>query len=228
MFFPRRATQAEYFDSPDRTHAELVEGYASLARVNRWFWFSEPFQRLMPKFIGPENCKTLSILDLGAGDGMLGRVLSDWAKRRRGWDWQFTNLDVNADALALNPTGRNVVGSALNIPFPDRSFDVVVASQMTHHFSDEEVVQHLREAWRVAKRGIYFTDLHRSPVLYCLLKVMFSLRRFPKHFEQDGLLSVKRGFRIRELKALAHQAGIANAEVSLYYGTRVIIRAKKL
>jgi ubiquinone/menaquinone biosynthesis C-methylase UbiE len=227
MFFPRRATQAEYFDSPERTHAELVEGYASLARVNRWFWFSEPFQRLMPKFIGRDTCKTLSILDLGAGDGMLGRVLADWAKRKRNWDWQFTNLDVNADALALNPAGRNVVGSALNLPFPDGSFDVVIASQMTHHFSDEEVVQHLREAWRVTRRAIYLTDLHRSPVLYALLKVMFAVRRFPKHFENDGLLSVKRGFRVRELKLLAKQAGIPDARISVYYGTRILIRAKK-
>ena len=227
MFFPRRATQAEYFDSPERTHAELVEGYASLARVNRWFWFSEPFQRLMPKFIGRDTCETLSILDLGAGDGMLGRVLSDWAKRKRNWDWQFTNLDVNADALALNPTGRNVVGSALNLPFPDASFDVVIASQMTHHFSDEEVVPHLREAWRVARRAIYFTDLHRNPFLYALLKLMFFIRRFPRHFQEDGLLSVKRGFRVRELKMLAERAQIPNAKVSLYYGTRIIIRAAK-
>src|SRR5206468_2602528 len=100
-------------------------------------------------------------------------------------------------------------------------------SQMTHHLSDEEVVLHLREAWRVARRGIFFTDLHRGPVLYGLLWALFHLRQFPQHFRDDGLLSVERGFRVGELRKLVQRAGIRDARVWLYYGTRVILEARK-
>lgn len=227
MFFPRRATQAEYFDSPQRTHAELVEGYASLARVNRLFQFADPFQRLLPKFVGLDHCRQLSILDLGAGDGSLGRTLTDWAGQK-GWKWEITNLDINGDALKLNPAGRNVVGSALALPFADNSFDVVIGSQMTHHFSDNEIVTHFREAWRVARRAIYVSDLHRGLRLYFAVRLMFFVQRFPRHFQEDGLLSVKRGFRTHEFQALAGRAGISNARAWLYYGSRVILEAKKL
>lgn len=227
MFFRRRATQAEYFDALDRPHSEQVEAYASLARVNRMFFFAEPFQRLLPKFLGQGNCASLSILDLGAGDGLLAKTLTDWAKRKHGWNWQFTNLDFNPAALALNPGGRNIVGSVLALPFPEAGFDVVIASQMTHHLSDAEVIQHLREAWRVARRAIFLSDLHRGPVLYGLLWLMFGVLKFPKHFRDDGLLSVKRGFRASELQSLAVQAGIPNARARLHYGTRIILQAKK-
>jgi hypothetical protein len=98
---------------------------------------------------------------------------------------------------------------------------------MTHHLSDPEVVQHLGEAWRVARSGILISDLHRGAILYGMLWLMFCLMRFPAHFRADALLSVRRGFLTRELAAMAAKAGIPNADVSLYFGTRVLLRAKK-
>jgi ubiquinone/menaquinone biosynthesis C-methylase UbiE len=151
--------------------------------------------------------------------------LSAWAKRRD-WTWTFTNLDVSVPALRLSRAGQNVAASALALPFRDASFEVVVASQMTHHFfEDEQIVQHLREAWRVARRAILFTDLHRGLLPYALLRILFFLRRYPKHFRDDALLSIRRGFRPNELQSLAEQAGIRGARASLYYGSRVILQA---
>src|SRR5947207_9473852 len=108
MFLNRRSTQAEYFDV-ERSLSELEEFFRRLGRVNRSFAFSEPFERLLPGIVGEANCRSLSILDLGAGDGMLGRTLTDWAGHR-GWHWSVTNLDVSLAALELNPGGRNVGG----------------------------------------------------------------------------------------------------------------------
>src|SRR5688500_11963994 len=127
MFLRRRATQAEYSDAPDRPKAEIVEMYESLASVNRLFVFAEAFQRLLPDFFGRGNCQSLSVLDLGAGDGSLGAHLGNWATKQRKWNWQFTNLDVCLPALRLSRTGRNVAGSALALPFRSGSFDVVIA-----------------------------------------------------------------------------------------------------
>lgn len=228
MFFTRRATQAEYFDLPGRPQAEIAEFYAALARINRFFVFADPFQRLLPKCLGRESCRSLSFLDLGAGDGSLGLLLAEWAARKRGWTWRFTNLDVNPSALRLGKGGNNVVGSVLALPFCDGSFDVVIASQMTHHLAtDEEIQRHFREAWRVARRGIVFSDLHRGPLLYGVLWLLFQVRRYPKHFRYDGLLSVRRGFWVDELRLLARGAGIPRARVWLHYGTRVILQARK-
>jgi len=226
MFLSRRATQAEYFDWPDRPPVEIAGFHRSLARVNRCFVFAEPFQRLLPKLLGNQHCSPLSLLDLGAGNGSLGSQLAIWAAKR-GWEWRFTNLDVNLPALRLAGTGRNVAASALALPFRDASFDIVIASQMTHHLNDEEVRRHLREAWRVARAAVFITDLHRNAALYLLLWLLLHLRRYPEHFRHDGLLSVRRGFRVRELQALADAAGWPAARVRLYFGARVILHVRK-
>jgi 2-polyprenyl-3-methyl-5-hydroxy-6-metoxy-1,4-benzoquinol methylase len=224
MFLARRSTQAEYFDG-DRSAAELAAFFRALGRINRLFVFAEPFQRSLPSLLDGA-CRSASILDLGAGDGSLGRVLSNWAEQR-GWQWSVTNLDLSVDALRLNPAGRNIAGSVLALPFRASSFDAVIASQMTHHLSDAETLQHLAEAWRVARHVVVLSDLHRNAALYATLWVVFRLLRFPAIISSDGLLSVERGWRVPELHTLATAAGIVEAQVSLYFGARVLLRAGK-
>jgi ubiquinone/menaquinone biosynthesis C-methylase UbiE len=225
MFLSRRSTQAEYFDA-ERPLAELQQFYRSLAIVNSLFMAGEPFQRYIPRLVGQKNVHNLSLLDLGAGDGSLGRSLTLWAARR-GWTWRVVNVDMNAEALGLNGSGQNIAGSVLALPFQDSSFDVVIASQMTHHLDEAAVPQHLREAWRVARQAILISDLHRNTALYMSLWIVFLFARFPESFRTDGVLSVKRAWRVNELRGLAHSAGISDAKVHLYFGARTILQARK-
>src|SRR5579883_1604099 len=225
MFLKHRALQAEYFDALDRPAEEIAESYAMLARVNRFFSHAAPFQRFLPTLLNEARCHSLTVLDLGAGDGSLGDQLTRWATAR-GWDWRFTNLDLNPQVVRLNPKARWVIGSALQLPFQDQAFDIVIASQMTHHFmSDEEVCRHFQEAWRVTRHALFFNDLHRNAALYSLLWVWLRIFRLPKHFRSDCLLSVRRGWRTAEWRKLAGQAGIPNARIRLHHGTRLLLQA---
>ena len=228
MFLRRRATQAEYFDSPDRSLAETAESYKSLARINRLFHFAEPFQRFLPRLLGAENCPAVKLLDLGAGDGSLGQTLQTWAAKR-GWSWDITNLDLCPHTAELCKTGKFVCGSALDLPFENESFDVVIANQMTHHLSSgDEVAQHFREAHRVARRVVLLSDMHRSIILYGVIWAVLRAGNFPKRFREDGLLSVKRGFRSDDWRELARRAGLGDAKVWMNYGARVMLAAQKI
>jgi SAM-dependent methyltransferase len=227
MFLNRRALQAEYFDSPERTPAEVARGYAMLNHMNRLFLLTDPYRRYLPKLLGADRCRSLDILDLGAGDGWLGKELSRWAASR-GWSWRFTNLDLNPLASNCDQPGRFVTGSALSLPFRDCSFDVVIASQMAHHLNtDDEVRRHFREAWRVTRDVLFLNDLHRNPALYAIVWFLLQLHPYPKHFRTDGTLSVLRSWRVREWRALAGGAGIPNARIWLYFGARVLLQARK-
>src|SRR5208283_1788574 len=148
MFLRHRSTQLEYFDLPDRAEAEIAASFRDLNRVNSLFRFTHPFESELPQWLGRKNCERLDVLDVGAGTGLLGKVLTEWALKQ-GWHWHFTNLDTNPVALKIGCLPDAVVGSALQLPFADGSFDLVVASQMTHHLTDDQVVTHWREAWRV-------------------------------------------------------------------------------
>ena len=227
MFFQPRSTQVESFDSRERTPMEVADGFRQLARANRVFFFSHPFVRTLPKLLGAERCRQLTLLDIGAGDGSLGQALTRWA-RNRGWRWEVTNLDANPLALQLNPTGPNVVGSALSLPFPANHFDIVIASQMTHHLAtNEEVTTHFREALRVAREGVVLSDLHRNGFLFGMVWFWTILLRFDSEMRKDGLLSVRRGFCLKEWQSCAHAANIPSARVWLYFGTRIMLEARK-
>jgi ubiquinone/menaquinone biosynthesis C-methylase UbiE len=225
MFLSRRTMQEEYFDS-DRPWAEVAEFFQSLGRVNRFFDFTHPFRNLIPALVGEADCQSLWLLDLGAGDGSLGKTVCEWAAQR-GWNWRVVNLDSNVLALGLNENGLNVAASATQLPFGAGSFDVVLAASMAHHLKDGEVTLLLREAWRVARRGVLVCDLHRNLALYLALKLLFCFQDHPVSFKSDALLSVKRGWRKADLTRLAEQAGLDTAQVKLYFGARLILQARK-
>lgn len=225
MFLRQRATQAEYFDRPERSLEELRAHYTVLGRLNQVTHFERPFQKWLPQLLGTAACRELSLLDLGAGDGLLGRTLTAWAGEQ-GWKWQFTNLDHCPLTGQLDPGGRHVVASATELPFPDASFDVVVATSMTHHLdSDEDVVAHFREADRVARRAVLFTDLHRN--VGFLVGLWLGLLGAPRAFRADAVLSVRRGWRVPEWQRLAAAAGLKKARVWREHGTRVLLSVAK-
>jgi SAM-dependent methyltransferase len=226
MFLRQRSTQTEYLDLPDRTEAEVAAAFRDLNRVNSLFRFSHPFETVLPRWLGGKNCEQLDILDVGAGTGLLGKKLTEWAGRR-GWQWHFTNLDVNALALKIGNAPNGVVGSALQLPFADGSFDLVVASQMTHHLTDDQVVTHWREAWRVTRDAVFISDLHRNAGLYALVWLALHLMRSDLTILEDGLISVRRGFRLNEWRELAQRAAIPSANIWRYHGTRIVLQARK-
>lgn len=221
-----RSTQAEYFDTPGLPQAQRDLAYRELDRLNLFFHFSHTFVSRLPGWLGKKRCERLEILDVGAGTGLLGKRMSDWA-RRRGWDWRFTNLDANPASLAPGQPANFITGSALQLPFAASSFDLVVASQMTHHLTDAEIVQHWREAWRVTRDAMFICDLHRNTGFYAMLWLMMRLMRTEKMVARDGLISVERGFHLDEWRELAAQAEVPDAKVSLYYGTRIVLQARK-
>jgi SAM-dependent methyltransferase len=226
VFLRHRSTQAESFDLVDRPEAETIAAFKELDRINHSFRFSQPFKDRLPNWLGPDRCAHLEILDLGAGTGLLGRELSSWAKQR-GWEWHFTNLDSNALALKQGNPTQAVLGSALNLPFPDQSFDLVIASQMTHHLTDEEVITHWREANRVSRDAIFICDLHRNIGFYALLwSSMLWLKVHPT-IREDAMISVRRGFRKNEWLNLARKAGLQNPHVAVDYGARIVLQVRK-
>jgi SAM-dependent methyltransferase len=226
MFLRHRSTQTEYFDLPDRNEAEIAASFRDLNRVNSLFRFTHPFESVLPLWLGRKNCAQLEILDVGAGTGLLGKQLTEWAGRQ-GWQWRFTNLDSNPLALKIGNPPASVVGSALQLPFADASFDLVVASQMSHHLTDADVVTHWREAWRVTRDAVFICDLHRNAGLYALLWLTLRLMRANPTVLEDGLISVQRGFRLGEWRELAIKAGIPAAHVWRYHGTRIVLQARK-
>jgi 2-polyprenyl-3-methyl-5-hydroxy-6-metoxy-1,4-benzoquinol methylase len=226
MFLRERATQEEYCDQPDLPDADIASNYHHLSRFNRVMFVADPFQRLLVRWLGRAHVASLTFLDLGAGDASLAPRIERWAARR-GWTWKVTSLDSSPRALRLGPGSRRIAADVCALPFAENTFDVVMASQMTHHLTDEETVTHFREAWRVTRDVLFLTDAHRNVGALAVLWMVLRVLRVPRRFLSDGMLSVRRGWRVAEWRNLARRAAIPNSRVSVYYGSRIFLRARK-
>jgi len=88
-----------------------------------------------------------SVLDVGCGKG-------DWVHELRAQGIQAYGLDT-ADGERENPDWIKL-GSASALPFADKSVDLVTSEFSAHHFPD--LAHHLKEACRVARKGIAILD----------------------------------------------------------------------
>lgn len=88
--------------------------------------------------------KTKNILEVGCGTGNLMRLL-----KKKGYK-NIQGMDISPVAAKI---AGGIVGSAMDIPFKDNSFDCVISLSVIEHVTEKEGDQFLREALRVLKPG---------------------------------------------------------------------------
>ncbi len=115
----------------------------------------------------------------------------------------------------------SVQGDAFQLPLADRSVDIVVASQLLHHFNRAAALQLVRELTRVARTGVVVGDLRRSRVAAAGIWLAAAALRFHAVSRHDGVVSVRRGYTKQELTELLREAGL-DAAVTARPGFRLV------
>jgi SAM-dependent methyltransferase len=97
----------------------------------------------------PECTTPGKVLEVGAGKAYLSQIL-----RNKGW--RTTAIDLNSDIVKVNSTkvDKYVIGDMLNLPFADKSFDLVISCGLIEHFPRDIVQQIISEKKRVGKRVV--------------------------------------------------------------------------
>ncbi len=131
--------------------------------VIRWTMREDLFKPRLVEQVGMQPGHR--VLGLGCGTATLTILL----KQRQP---QSTVVGLDGDPVVLArarekvvQTGVDVVfdqGMAYQLPYPDRSFDRVVASQLLHHLTSDTKRRALRETFRVLKPGLCLA--HRALV----------------------------------------------------------------
>ena len=196
---PSRRRGVEILDLPDVDPNVVTRSLADVARCNALFGgVSSALDEIRNTF--QDLPRSATLLDVGTGLGDIPCRVRTLA-RENGVELTTIGLD---SALELTRAGRQslsfaVCGDALRLPFADRSIDVVMCSQLLHHFIDADAVALLREMNRVARVRVVVSDLRRSWVAAAGLWLVSFPLRFHAVSRHDGVVSVLRGFTSDEL-----------------------------
>ena len=165
---------------------------------------------------------TLSLLDVGTGLGDIPAAIAAKA-RTRGATIRIIGLDEAWDLLraARSTLNDRTQARATALPFRNASIDVVMCSQLLHHFDEDHLSNVVRELNRVARRRVIVADLRRSRIA----AAGFWLASFPLRFHpvtrHDGVVSVFRGFLASELREVVQRAVGVTPAVRHHLGFRL-------
>jgi len=152
--------------------------------------------------------RAVSVLDVGAGSG---DVLAYLMRRCRGVPIEPIAADWHREAVKLCSTrGLPAIAcDARRLPLADGAVDIVVASQLLHHFNRPAAQRLVHELDRVARLGVVVSDLQRARTAELWFQIGSRLLGFHEVSRHDGVVSLRRGFTRGELDALLRGAGMA-------------------
>ena len=225
--FTHRTNQLERLDTGDYTEGEYELWLREMRWINRLLGDSRALKLSIRDSLDGD-AQQISVLDVGAGCGellktaaesigedgalLVGAELSGRAARAiQERSAEFGVTSVQCDAMQL--------------PFPDSSFDLVISSLFLHHLDAKQGISLLREMGRVARRRIIVIDLHRHPIAYYFYRFFsrFLLQRFT---HEDGSLSILRSYRPDELRKLADEARLTDHQVRRRFPYRLVLTAR--
>lgn len=200
--FAQRATTPELMDTFPASAACLRD----LAWVNRLTMVHQPTSAWVRRALrraGPEA----SLLDVACGQGDLLRLL-----RRKFPRLRLAGVDLHVEeARRATPASLGIEYLEQDAFALDRSFDLVVSSQFTHHLDGEELVRYLRWAEARSRLGWFVCDLQRHAIPWLFIKALPRIVRLDPMVAHDGAISVTRGFVRADWERALAAAGIEGA-----------------
>ena len=137
----------------DHARRAKPDGYRS-NNQNKWEFDNRLYQRhlelyldLMYSYLRETGAQ--NVLDVGCGEGIVYRAM-----RERGYNGAWTGFDFSEEAVRFarqaSPEANWRQASAHEIPFPDKSFDLIFSSQVFEHLPNP--AKPLEECARMAQK----------------------------------------------------------------------------
>ncbi|MEV4702413.1 class I SAM-dependent methyltransferase [Actinoplanes sp. NPDC049316] len=202
----RRDTEVrEFMDDPDCDPDRLQHTYQHFSTINRLLsgWRSIYRRSIRPRL---DADRPTTLLDIGFGGGDICRALARWAARD-GLSLRTTAIDPDERALRhvrrLPDAGVHFEqASSADLVARRERYDVVISNHLLHHLDAVALPALLADSVTLARHLVIHNDLSRGRAgygVYAVATLPFARRSF---IHQDGLLSIRRSYRRRELQAV--------------------------
>ena len=151
------------------------------------------------------------IVDVGCADGNMLREIAMYC-RKQDIKADFIGIDLNSEALSIArkasaeyPEIRFLKQDVLQFDQSDLNCDILITTLMTHHFTNEQLPRMLQQFASLPSIGFINNDLHRSRLAFYLFKLFSMVFIKTETAKIDGLISIRKGFKKRELLAFAKE-----------------------
>jgi ubiquinone/menaquinone biosynthesis C-methylase UbiE len=210
MLIMERVVEDEWLDEDRGTPEEIGAALDSVGLANQRFGGVRLHARLLRRaltHVSREHRPHILEVASGRADVLQAALL------QLGIAPNVTLLDRSAAHLpdprawpATLSAPRVLEGNALDLPFPDKSVDIVSCCLFLHHLEPPEVVRFLAESQRVARVAVIINDLERTAIHYRLAQLnrIIDRSRISRH---DGPVSVRRAYTYRELASMLENTG---------------------
>ena len=229
----QRSQQPELMDGPGLGNPDLqARVLADLAVVNRVTRTHQPVLKFLRQaWANLPRDVPVSVLDIGSGEGDLLRAIWRLAAREQR-PVQLSGLDLHPHstlaALQATPAAmgiRFMTGDVFeHVPGPT---DFIVSSQLSHHLSDEQIVDFLCWQQQHARLGWCIADLRRHWLPYLGFRWLARLAGWHPVVRIDGTRSIARACTETEWDMLLLLAGV-QAQVQRHAPFRLTVMARQV
>ena len=159
----------------------------------------------------------LSIIDLGCGSGTL---LSKMVRKYQNQLNSGVGIDANSYIINYARNSQRIFKNlsfiqmnVLDTAEENLNCDILHASLFLHHFTHCELVVLFKIFKLHASRGMVISDIHRHWLAYYSIKYLTQWFSKSTMVQNDGPLSVIRGFRRKEWIRIFEDSGIENYKI---------------
>ncbi len=215
-----RTEEEEIMDDFEMEGETLRITLDEIAQINRLLGGNSLTLKGVDSLIDKEvSNSVISILDIGCGNGDMLRALADYALKK-GWKLQLIGVDANLYTIdyakKLSEEYENIEYLHMDIfsdEFSNLEYDIVTCTLTLHHFGNKELLSLMSLLIKKSKIGIVVNDLHRSSIAYRLFQLISFVFRLSEMPSQDGLTSILRGFKKKELEEFSKKLTIKNYKI---------------
>lgn len=211
-----RSDELELMDDLSIQGDELEQTLEEIERINRALGGYAPSIEGLEALL-PPGIERVRVLDVGTGSAELPRRMVEWG-RARGIEIRVKAIDLAKTTVArarrLSHSHPEIDVALENLFDVAGEFDVVHGALVLHHFPARSTADAIGKMFSLAKIGVVVNDLHRHFVAWASIKVITRLFAKSRLVQNDGPLSVRRGFTRADLEAICRQAGVPAPELA--------------
>ncbi|CAN5897376.1 class I SAM-dependent methyltransferase [soil metagenome] len=228
----QRSYQRELLDADNIPFADIQQNMKELNAVNTLLGGHAITIAGVKAFLQKNiDVKNITVCEIGCGGGDNLHAIALWCKKNN-INASFTGIDIKKECIDFAKQQYPFLNACwITSDYALVDLDahkpmIIFSSLFCHHFTEPELVKMIGWMNRNSYKGFFINDLHRHPLAYYSIKLLTSI--FSKSYlvKNDAPLSVARGLKQNEWKAIFDNAGISNYSVKWKWAFRHLIVCK--